>query len=126
MSELRLCLVAVNWSFDADTTVTENHAPYTAAKHGVLGLTKAVAKEAAARGIRVNATSPGHCWTAMLENAANKIKEAGGEFPDVAAYTLQKRISQPHEQAHPILFLLSPWSSFIAGQNLSVDGGWVV
>ncbi|KAF3769657.1 NAD(P)-binding protein [Cryphonectria parasitica EP155] len=102
----------------------EANAPYTASKHGVLGLTRAVAKEYGPKGIRINATSPGHTWTAMLENATNRLKASGREMVDVTAHTIQKRVSHAHEQAQPVLFMLSDWSSFISGENLSVDGGW--
>ncbi|KAK7934929.1 Short-chain dehydrogenase/reductase aba4 [Apiospora marii] len=94
----------------------ECYAPYTAAKHGVLGLTRAAAKEWGPKGIRINATGP----------AAERLKEGGAEMPDVVADTIQGRVAEAHEQAKPILFLLSDYSSFITGQNLPVDGGWVV
>ncbi|KAK7963675.1 Levodione reductase [Apiospora saccharicola] len=95
----------------------ECYAPYTAAKHGVLGLTRAAAKEWGPKGIRINATGP----------AMERIKEGGvTEMPNVAADTIQGRVAEAHEQAKPILFLLSDYSSYISGQNLPVDGGWVV
>ncbi|KAK8035672.1 oxidoreductase- short chain dehydrogenase/reductase family protein [Apiospora rasikravindrae] len=95
----------------------ECYAPYTAAKHGVLGLTRAAAKEWGSKGIRINTTGP----------AMERLKEgAVTEMPDVAAHTIQGRVAEAHEQAKPILFLLSDYSSFISGQNLPVDGGWVV
>lgn len=62
----------------------------------------------------------------MFENATARLTEGGREMPDVTALTIQRRVSEAHEQAQPILFFLSDWSSFISGQNLPVDGGWVV
>ncbi|KAK8066557.1 hypothetical protein PG997_013304 [Apiospora hydei] len=109
------------------TVGMECYAPYTAAKHGVLGLTRAAAKEWRPKGIRINATGPGHTATLMYDRAMERLKEGGvTEMPDVAAHTIQGRVAEAHEQAKPILFLLSDYSSFISGQNLPVDGGWVV
>ncbi|KAK6834800.1 hypothetical protein PG987_009494 [Apiospora arundinis] len=105
----------------------EGNAPYTAAKHGMLGLTRAAAKEWGPKGIRINATGPGHTATLMYDRALERYKEGGmTQVPDVAVHTIQGRVSEAHEQAKPILFLLSDYSSFISGQNLPVDGGWVV
>ncbi|KAI9731211.1 MAG: hypothetical protein M1834_005404 [Cirrosporium novae-zelandiae] len=96
------------------------NAAYTASKHGVIGLTKAVAKEYGRKGIRINAISPGFCETQMMIDAA---AELGTNMP-TPTETILQRNSQPIEMTHPILFLLSPWSSYVVGANYYVDGGW--
>ncbi|KAK8040849.1 NAD(P)-binding protein [Apiospora phragmitis] len=74
------------------TVGMECYAPYTAAKHGVLGLTRAAAKEWGPKGIRVNATGPGHTATLMYDGALERLKEGGvTEIPGVAAVTIQGR-----------------------------------
>lgn len=62
----------------------------------------------------------------VLDSATRILEEAGLTMHDVTEVTIQKRVSDAYEQARPILFMLSDWSSFISGHNLSVDGGWVV
>jgi NAD(P)-dependent dehydrogenase (short-subunit alcohol dehydrogenase family) len=97
-----------------------NDSAYIAAKHGLVGLTKALALEWARRGVQVNAIAPGFVETAMVaENLANE---------DVAAWikrnTPQGRWAQPEEMAGPAIFLASRASDFMTGQVLVVDGGW--
>jgi NAD(P)-dependent dehydrogenase (short-subunit alcohol dehydrogenase family) len=92
---------------------------YAASKHAVEGLTKSVALEFGASGIRVNAVAPGPIQTGMLD------RFTGGE--DVKAYlatlNAQKRIGQPDEIARAILYLASDDASFVTGHILNVDGG---
>lgn len=92
---------------------------YAASKHAVEGLTKSVALEFGASGIRVNAVAPGPIQTAMLD------RFTGGE--DVKAYlatlNAQKRIGQPDEIARAVLYLASDDASFVTGHILNVDGG---
>ena len=94
--------------------------PYSAAKAGVIGLTKALAKELGPSGVRVNCVAPGVIATDMNAHL----------FPaDLAALaddTPLGRIGAPEEVARAILFLASPPSSFITGQVLNVDGGMVI
>lgn len=63
----------------------------------------------------------GFCDTPMLENATAVF---GTAFPTLQL-SVQKRVSKPHELAHPIVFLLSPLASFITGADYHVDGGWL-
>jgi NAD(P)-dependent dehydrogenase (short-subunit alcohol dehydrogenase family) len=92
---------------------------YAASKHAVEGLTKSVALELAASGIRVNAIAPGPTDTGMLD------RFTGGEDGKTYMRSLvpMKRLGKPEEVAQAILFLASDQASFITGQILGVDGG---
>jgi 2-hydroxycyclohexanecarboxyl-CoA dehydrogenase len=92
-------------------------AHYAAAKGGVIGLTKSLAREAAVGGVRVNAVSPGPTETAALGAATPEQKAA------VGARTLFNRLGRPEEIAAGCVFLLSPLSTFITGHVLRVNGG---
>lgn len=96
-----------------------NASIYAASKHAVEGLTKSVAMEVASAGVRVNAVAPGPIQTAMLD------RFTGGEEGKAYLATLnpQKRIGQPDEVAHAIVYIASPQASFVTGQILTVDGG---
>jgi NAD(P)-dependent dehydrogenase (short-subunit alcohol dehydrogenase family) len=92
---------------------------YSASKHAVEGLTKSVALEAAASGVRVNAVAPGPTETAMLDRFTGNAERKAGL---VAGVPLQ-RAGEPDEIANAIVFLASSKSSFTTGLVLSVDGG---
>ncbi|MDB5656616.1 MAG: family oxidoreductase [Tardiphaga sp.] len=96
-----------------------NASIYAASKHAVEGLTKSVALEVGGFGIRVNAVAPGPIQTAMLDRFTGSA--------DVKAYlatlNAQKRIGEPDEIAHAILYIASPNASFVTGHILTVDGG---
>ena len=62
----------------------------------------------------------------MLAKAMENFEADDVPAPDWVHQFIQKRVSEAHEQAKPILFMLSDYSSYVSGQNLSVDGGWVV
>ena len=94
---------------------------YTASKHGIVGITRALAAEFTPQGIRVNAFCPGGIQTSMTEDL----------FKDPAmdaamAATPIGRVGQPEEMARGALFLASDDSSFSTGSLLVVDGGWTV
>lgn len=95
-------------------------ANYAAAKAGVIGLTKACAKEMAARNIRVNAVAPGFIETAMTGGIPEKIRE--GMISSIP----MGRMGQPEDIAKAVCFLASDDSSYITGQVLVVDGGLVM
>jgi NAD(P)-dependent dehydrogenase (short-subunit alcohol dehydrogenase family) len=96
---------------------------YSAAKAGVLGMTRAMAVEWARSGIRVNAVAPGYVATALVKELA----ERGAVDADaIARRTPLGRMAQPTEIAEAIAFLADPASSYITGATLSVDGGWGV
>ncbi len=95
-------------------------AAYSAAKAGVIGLTKALAKEVGPSGVRVNAVSPGVVMTDMM---------AGFSDEDVAALkddTPLASLGSPEDIADAVIFLASEKARFITGQVLSVNGGMVI
>jgi len=97
---------------------------YHAAKHGVLGFTKSAALEYAARGIRINAICPGMIWTPMSDQM---VAAGQGE----ALKTLLKsvpmgRYGRPEEIADAVLWLCSDAASYVTGQSISVDGGFIM
>ena len=93
---------------------------YVAAKHGVIGLSKAAAVEYANKGIRINALAPGLVNTAMTK--------AWFDDPNMSAYFIANtpigRVSQPAEIAGMVLFLCSDFASFAVGQTFVIDGGY--
>lgn len=99
-------------------------ANYHAAKHGVIGLTKSAALEYAARNIRVNAVCPGLIWTPM----ADQMVAAGqGEALEGMTQAVPMgRHGRPEEIADAVLWLTSSASSYVTGQSISVDGGFVM
>ena len=97
--------------------------PYTAAKHGLIGLTKSAAIEYAARGVRVNAVCPGVILTPLMKEVA----QADPNFTaTVTSRIPMGRFGQPEEIAGAVVFLASDAASFITGHSLVVDGGNVV
>ncbi len=92
---------------------------YVAAKHGVVGLTRALAAELGAFGITVNAIGPGY-----IETEINKATLADGKFHKlVVDRTPLGRWASPDELAAPAVFLASPAAAFVSGHVLMVDGG---
>jgi NAD(P)-dependent dehydrogenase (short-subunit alcohol dehydrogenase family) len=103
-------------------------APYVAAKHGVVGLSRALALETAAMGITVNAICPGFAETAMLSDSIDRIaettKRSGTDVrATLAASNPQGRFIRPQEVADAVLWLCSAASAAITGQAISVSGG---
>lgn len=96
-------------------------APYVAAKHGVVGLTRSVALEAADQGIRVNALVSGAVDTPAFRNSMGATPE--GEAAIAALHPLG-RIAAPEEIASFCAYLLSKEASFVTGAALAVDGGF--
>ena len=107
----------VNLSSVAALTGLEVVPHYSAAKGAILAFTRAVARDVASRGIRVNAICPGYIDTPMTERMSPLIRTA------VIARTPLRRTGEPHEVAATALFLASDDSSFFTGQWLSPNGG---
>lgn len=104
---------------------------YCAAKHGVIGLTRALAHEFAKTGITVNAICPGYTDTPMVEKAVASIMEKTGRTADAVLKELAKdnpqgRLVTPEEVAEATLFAASPGSGSINGQAIVVAGGEVM
>jgi NAD(P)-dependent dehydrogenase (short-subunit alcohol dehydrogenase family) len=103
-------------------------APYVAAKHGVVGLARALAVETAKAGITVNAVCPGYTETSLLDQAVERIVaatklSAAAARKMLEAYNPQGRFMQPQEIAGAVLWLCSEESAAITGQAISVSGG---
>ena len=98
---------------------------YHAAKHGVLGFTKSAALEYAARGIRINAICPGMIHTPMTDQM---IAAGQGEALQAMLknHVPMGRHGRPEEIADAVLWLCSSAASYITGQSISVDGGYVM
>jgi len=96
---------------------------YTAAKHGVIGMTKAAALEYAKRGIRINALCPGWMDTPMVRDRASATM--GTDLLAHAANAVPiGRAAHPSEVAEGALWLCSPAASYMTGQCLTIDGGY--
>ena len=93
---------------------------YAASKAGIIGLTKSLAKELAARGVRVNAVAPGFVETDMTADLADELKARAIEAIPLG------RMGSAEEIASAVAFLASPEAAYITGQTLVVDGGMVM
>ncbi len=95
--------------------------PYTASKHGIVGLTKLMANELAPRGITVNAIAPGYMETdntEALRHDPARMRQLLDRIPI-------GRFGRSEELATAVLFLASPASSYVTGSVVTVDGGWL-
>jgi 2-dehydro-3-deoxy-D-gluconate 5-dehydrogenase len=94
---------------------------YTAAKSGVLGLTRLLANEWAERGINVNAIAPGYMATRNTEPLRDDTRRSG----EILARIPAGRWGAPGDLAGPVVFLASAASDYVHGHTLAVDGGWL-
>ena len=97
-------------------------AAYSAAKHGLEGLTKTLAAEWGRRGVRVMSVAPGYVATELL---AGTMKAGGFTFEDVAGRTPLGRLAEPSDVARVVAFLVSDDAAYLTGSSVLVDGGWI-
>jgi 3-oxoacyl-[acyl-carrier protein] reductase len=90
---------------------------YAASKAGIIGFTKALARELASRGVRANAVAPGYIQTALTEVLPEEVQQA------ILANTPLGRLGTPEDVAGAVRFLCSDEASFVTGEVLLVDGG---
>lgn len=112
---VNFCSITLNGRWDG-------YVPYVASKGAMLGLTKSLARELGPHGIRVNAVSPG---AVVSEAEARVFGDRLKQYNDwiLESQSLKTRI-EPHHIADVVLFLVSPASDMISGQNIAIDGGW--
>jgi NAD(P)-dependent dehydrogenase (short-subunit alcohol dehydrogenase family) len=118
----------VNVASTAGLTGYRYVAAYCAAKHGLVGLTRALALELATKGITVNAVCPGYTDTDIVQDAvANIVRKTGRSEEqaraELAAANPQGRLVQPDEVAHAVAMLCMPAASAMNGQSIAVAGG---
>jgi 3-hydroxybutyrate dehydrogenase len=120
----------INTASAHSLVASPNKAPYVASKHGIAGLTKAVALETAQTGVTVNCISPGYVWTTLVENQIPDTMKARGMTREqvmndvLLAAQPTKKFVTVDQVAALALFLCRDEAASITGANLSMDGGW--
>jgi len=108
----------INWSSIGGLNASPATSVYSAAKAGVIAVTKVAAVEYGSKGIRVNAVCPGFILTEIMGAAGLET------FPGITKKAALKRAGEPHEVAEVAVFLASDRASFVTGAAIPVDGGW--
>jgi 3-hydroxybutyrate dehydrogenase len=121
----------VNIASSAGLTGYAYVSAYCAAKHGVIGLTRALALEVATKGVTVNAVCPGYTETDIVKDAVMNIVNKTGRSEEeirleLASNNPQKRLVQPAEVANAVLWLCMPASAAMNGQAIAVAGGEIM
>jgi len=120
----------INTASAHSLVASPNKSAYVAAKHGIAGLTKTVALEAATSGVTVNCISPGYVWTSLVENQIPDTMAARGLTREqvmndvLLAAQPTKSFVTIEQVAGLALYLCRDEASAITGANLSMDGGW--
>lgn len=111
----------VNMSSVAGLAGSPGNSHYSAAKAGIIGLTRSLGRELAGRGIRVNAVAPGSIDTPMSTRGSHRLRDSGavGSLP-------MGRPGTPDEVAQAILYLASDQSTYITGEVRNISGGYYV
>ncbi|MEH2278434.1 MAG: SDR family oxidoreductase [Nostoc sp.] len=117
--------VIVNNSSVGGLMASPRIGPYNASKHAVMGLIKSAALDYAKLGIRINAVNPGFIDTDMMSSFAEKMGDAETASQELAKMVPMGRVGKPEEIASTVLFLCSEAASYITGQSLVVDGGYI-
>ena len=114
----------VNVASEAGRVGSQGSAVYSAAKAGVIGFTKAIAREGARYRVRCNAVAPGPIETPLLNSAPLMLGEVGERLKQAMVNaTALGRIGEPEEVAAAIAFLAGEDASYVTGQTLNVSGG---
>jgi 2-hydroxycyclohexanecarboxyl-CoA dehydrogenase len=114
----------VNVSSEAGRVGSQGSSVYSAAKAGVIGFTKAIARESARYRVRCNAVAPGPIETPLLNAAPQLLGELGERLKQgMVNQTVMHRSGEPEEVAAAIAFLASDDASYVTGQTLNVSGG---
>jgi len=113
----------VNIASSHSTTIIPDTFPYPVAKHGLLGLTRALGIQYAARGVRVNAIAPGYIETDLALDYWNTFPDPAAEKRKAYDLHPPKRIGRPKEVAMTAVFLASDEAPFVNATSIAIDGG---
>ncbi len=116
--------VIVNTASMVGVAAVKDRAAYTASKHAVVGLTRAMALDHVADGIRVNCICPGTTMTPWVTERVNESRDPKATMASMTARQPMGRLGTPQEIADGILYLASDQASFATGTALVVDGGF--
>ncbi len=109
----------INMSSVVGLSGNPGQANYAAAKAGLVGLTKAVAREVASRNVTVNALAPGYITTAMVDELSEETQDK------ILSTIPMGRFGTPEDVAEAVIFLAGDGASYITGQVLTIDGGMI-